>query len=60
MQATEGEIAPKRARTSNHLIRSQVLYPIELSVLKCTRHDSGYVLSWKDLPMQYCLPWMTL
>lgn len=25
--------APKRTRTSNHLVRSQVLYPIELSVL---------------------------
>ena len=24
--------APKRDRTSNHLVRSQVLYPIELSV----------------------------
>lgn len=26
--------APKRDRTSNHLVRSQVLYPIELSVPK--------------------------
>jgi DNA repair protein RecO len=28
------QIAPKRARTSNHLVRSQVLYPVELSVQK--------------------------
>ena len=39
-----GGTAPKRSQTSNHLIRSQALYPIELSVrgvapVKATRKN---------------------
>ncbi len=41
--------APKRARTSNHLVRSQVLYPIELSVPKTPLRKRSETLETGEL-----------
>ena len=47
--------APERSRTSNRLIRSQILYPVELRVLLC----SVYGIRTRDLRLERAMSWAT-
>ncbi len=47
--------APERSRTSNRLIRSQILYPVELRVQVC----SVYGIRTRDLRLERAMSWAT-
>lgn len=46
---------PERIRTSNRLIRSQILYPVELRVQQC----SVYGIRTRDLRLERAMSWAT-
>ena len=48
--------APERSRTSNRLIRSQILYPVELRVLFFC---SVYGIRTRDLRLERAMSWAT-
>ncbi len=57
LQKKEGEFsgAPERSRTSNRLIRSQILYPVELRV----HYGSVYGIRTRDLRLERAMSWAT-
>ncbi len=48
--------APERSRTSNRLIRSQILYPVELRV---HLYGSVYGIRTRDLRLERAMSWAT-